>query len=482
MKKKYPTPPLSKKKVSILVGICSCLSARERRDTLRETWLRHPQPGIECLFFLGSDQPLPGEENDTVSLPARDDYDHLPEKVMAFFQYALEHYDFEWLFKCDDDTYLMLERLMSPLEPGLELIGDESLARRGAPSGGAGYYLSRSLVEKIVQIPDVPATGAEDLIYGEIAQTLKAKSKSTPLLQMASAPCPLPDNEIVSAHWCPPAIIRAIESLRTAEPIASYDVTHKHWQDKILFYDNGLFRRLSSGCMGRYEHTPNALTLRWFSWAEETTVPVEDYYIGSSMVMQTSAGSAPLKKTSGIQEENNSLLLVQYGCGTNFLQGWINLDLPHFNICKPLQWEDESVDAFFLEHVIEHVSAPDAYFFFTEAFRTLRKGGVLRLAYPDIIRISREATPEYLQFLQSKGWGDGTPASAIRNIVINHGHRTAWSSETLTLVLESVGFTVIPVSPGNSEYPWLRNLESHDSQLGHTFNLIETECLECIKN
>ena len=48
-----------------------------------------------------------------MALWVEDDYRHLPAKGLAFYQYALEHYDFDWLFKCDDDTWLALDRLES---------------------------------------------------------------------------------------------------------------------------------------------------------------------------------------------------------------------------------------------------------------------------------------------------------------------------------------------------------------------------------
>lgn len=44
-----------KKKVSILVGICSARGLEERRNAVRDSWLRHPQEGVECLFFIGGE-------------------------------------------------------------------------------------------------------------------------------------------------------------------------------------------------------------------------------------------------------------------------------------------------------------------------------------------------------------------------------------------------------------------------------------------
>ena len=44
-----------KKKVSILVGICSGQGLEERRNAVRDSWLRHPQEGVECRFFIGGE-------------------------------------------------------------------------------------------------------------------------------------------------------------------------------------------------------------------------------------------------------------------------------------------------------------------------------------------------------------------------------------------------------------------------------------------
>ena len=49
--------PLRGKKLSILVGICSCDNAYQRRAACHETWLSYQQPGFECRFFLGLDTP-----------------------------------------------------------------------------------------------------------------------------------------------------------------------------------------------------------------------------------------------------------------------------------------------------------------------------------------------------------------------------------------------------------------------------------------
>src|SRR5690606_20183194 len=118
-----PSPSPS---VRILVGICSSRKNRQRRDAIRRTWMSAPVNGIRCVFFVGAgDHPL--DEPDTVALDCPDDYDHLPAKVIGFFTHCLENFEFDWLFKCDDDTYVALDRLGQLISPENGLIGNEFL-------------------------------------------------------------------------------------------------------------------------------------------------------------------------------------------------------------------------------------------------------------------------------------------------------------------------------------------------------------------
>lgn len=185
--------------------------------------------------------------------------------------------------------------------------------------------------------------------------------------------------------------------------------------------------------------------------------------------------------TMDMRTTNNPGLKLHLGCQHNRIEGWENLDYPDVDICKPLRWSDESAQFIFLEHVIEHVPPPDAYRFLEEAWRVLVPGGVLRLAFPDVIQIARMANNSYLNFVKSHGYGDGTHGSAVKAIVTCHGHLGVWSADTMRVVLESVGFIVEIREPGISRISELRNLEHHCHQIGDEFNRIETICLDAMK-
>ena len=483
-----PTSPRSKKKVSILVGICTCANTEKKRETVRKTWMAQSVPGIECRFFLGRRE-TPEKEEDVIALWVNDDYDHLPEKVLAFFRYALECYDFDWLFKCDDDTYVALDRLAALVDDRYDLIGDSSLKAKGAPSGRAGYFLSRSMVEKIVAYSDIPSTGAENLIFGELALRLGARTLASNRLNMNSIPYPMKDNDVVTAHWCPPEHFQGTEDFQDFFPITVYEGRHAHWTDSLLFYRDGTFRREKTGCSGQYiAYGSKKLILKWFHWPEEILVRDGENYSGSSLSLSRKPGQPdlpavlyPEQVTGNVDESSSGLFLIQMGCGTNILPGWINLDLSKYDITRPLPWEDGCVDAYFLEHMIEHVLPAEAYGFFKEAWRTLKPGGVLRLSFPDLLRIAKRSTPEYIRFLEENHWGDGSPGSALRNIIENHHHKALWTAETLAAILESLGYEISICSLGESSHPHLQGVEKHATQQGHAFKDLETSCVEAMK-
>lgn len=280
----FPLVSKERVKVHILVGICSCHAARERREACRETWLSSIPEEIACKFFLGNktkdaasspeDEKCPSEDfSDVVELDVNDSYSFLPAKGIAFYKYALQHYDFDWLFKCDDDTYVALERLASVCREGYDMIGDISVAKRGAPSGGAGYLMSRQLVEQFVaHESEISKTGAEDVIFGCTARALGARMCADERLNLGNTPSPMQNNELVSCHWCSPQKLRDIHLLRFHQDEAEvYTAVHPYWRDEIRFFPNGRFMRCQSGCCGKYSYEDGKRVLRliWDEWPEE---------------------------------------------------------------------------------------------------------------------------------------------------------------------------------------------------------------------
>lgn len=477
-----------KRRVKILVGICSTNSYVNRRSAQRETWLQNQTSEIECIFFLGGSVPS-GEENDCVSLNVPDDYQNLPLKVLRFFEYALNYYEFDWLFKCDDDTYVALDRLKNLPDDNYSLIGDMSLDKRGAPSGGAGYMLTRSLVQKIVSEKNIPQIGCEDIIFGNIALKLGAKAMATDRLCMHNSCYPSSDNNIITAHWCSIEQMKMIDLFYRSKPQIICYGEHCDWGDDFLFYKEGVFRANISGKYGSWLFSENGvLILRWSNGDVENLIFIGNLYVGSKLkIIPPAPRFMPNALVELVFKSEicfkifEAPLYLHIGCGKNYLNGWLNLDMPNFDITKSLPLEDCSVDAIFLEHVIEHILPSEAYNFFQEAMRILKVGGILRLAFPDILRIANKSTDEYVKFIKNNGWGDGNSGSEIRSIIVNHGHKSIWTEETMIITLRSVGFLVNHVALRESSFPHMENLESHGDQIGDAINFLETSCVEAQK-
>lgn len=251
---------------TVLIGICSCRGNGARRAAVRETWAKNPQGNTRPVFFVGEGE---GQlEDDVVVVSgAPDDYQHLPAKVQGFFRQMLEESSFDWLFKCDDDTYVALDRLVELTRLGYEHAGDgDWMPLRRAASGGAGYLLSRRLVSELAANESLPRTGAEDVIVSGAAVTLcGGRYLATRRLCYHSRRYPRWDNNQITAHWLSPERMKAVHTLCSGQPWHVMTIHHLTWQDQIEFYEDGIFARVSCDESGVWDTDENGqVELRWF--------------------------------------------------------------------------------------------------------------------------------------------------------------------------------------------------------------------------
>lgn len=126
-----------------LIAIPSCARDRRTQDPQRALL-----KGVDYRFFLGAGNHWWAAQ-DEVILPVRDDYMALPAKVRSAFQWALDH-DYDYVFKCDRDTFIHADRLMAAVPEGKDFVG-----LVGNPGdccgGGAGYWVSRLAMVSYLQ-------------------------------------------------------------------------------------------------------------------------------------------------------------------------------------------------------------------------------------------------------------------------------------------------------------------------------------------
>ncbi len=128
-------------KLLLAVTACHLPGDRAKVQAQRDTWVKDVE-GMDVRFFLGKG----GSEivQDEVMLDCGDGYADLPEKVRLMCKWALDH-GYDYIFKCDSDTYVQPQRLLKALPVGHDYCG-----RLRGPSGtwkspyasGFGYWLS----------------------------------------------------------------------------------------------------------------------------------------------------------------------------------------------------------------------------------------------------------------------------------------------------------------------------------------------------
>lgn len=87
--------------------------------------------------------------------------------------------------------------------------------------------------------------------------------------------------------------------------------------------------------------------------------------------------------------------LLNIGCGSTFHPAWINLDLhsdsPYVrahDVRKPLPFPNDSIDAVYTAHMLEHLDRKAAESAVREMWRVLCPGGVVRVVVPDLAGIA----------------------------------------------------------------------------------------------
>ena len=187
------------------------------------------------------------------------------------------------------------------------------------------------------------------------------------------------------------------------------------------------------------------------------------------------------RKVQKIFAEKTSLKL-HLGCGTVYKEGWVNIDNnSDNNITKldlnwdlryPMPFPKNSVDFIFHEHMLEHLTSDEGQTFLKDCKRVLKKGGVMRIAMPDL----RACIDTYLDddwkehnkaFLKKFGMDHIKTKAEMLNINFrNWGHKWLYDWEELERRLKDVGFAKIEQKKlRQSNYPELKNLETRNESI-----------------
>ena len=139
---------------------------------------------------------------------------------------------------------------------------------------------------------------------------------------------------------------------------------------------------------------------------------------------------------------------LNLGSGNVLLKGWVNIDISPVadfqqDLTQPLKFADNSIDYIYSEHFLEHIEYDQAVNLIKECFRVLKKGGVIRIATPDLTHLVNK----YKGNWKDQDWlsHDDYKFIQTKGMMINHafrgwGHKYLWNKEDLARVFIMAGF------------------------------------------
>lgn len=193
----------------LIISIESAEKYEKRQALCRRGWLRafaSKHPDVEAFFVVGGGLGGASCNGDVVSVAASDAYEGLPQKTRRLFEYVLDKYEFDFLYKCDDDTFVHVDRLVAHLNQD-DYVGRVNTWQRDRKSiyaeGGAGYILSKCAVKLAVENFLYPEgiNGAEDVCVALALRTIGILPVNDDRLSQQPTPSPSKSNDQISCHY-----------------------------------------------------------------------------------------------------------------------------------------------------------------------------------------------------------------------------------------------------------------------------------------
>ncbi len=140
--------------MKILTTILTCTSTQHRANACLSTWVKDIKTPHEYYFYGSKTQSEKMPKTWNCEPNDGEGRSRLPEKTYKMLIESLNH-DWDFLFKCDDDTYVNFNKLVEFLETydanddlylGMKIVNPFAYAQ-----GGAGYALTRTAVKKCVE-------------------------------------------------------------------------------------------------------------------------------------------------------------------------------------------------------------------------------------------------------------------------------------------------------------------------------------------
>lgn len=175
--------------------------------------------------------------------------------------------------------------------------------------------------------------------------------------------------------------------------------------------------------------------------------------------------------------DKTEMTLLHLGCGPIHLPGWVNIDkewkhnpdiqMDYLKLSDVFQ--SCSVDHIFSCHSIEHLAWPDGVIKFLRAtLVALRRGGVLRLVVPDLMKVAKlYVAGDDLKGIYDGPYHEGPDCPATRFMYFCRAweHTVLFDEQLLSMLMSEAGYVQIGrMSFGQSDIPELCNIDRFESE------------------
>jgi predicted SAM-dependent methyltransferase len=202
----------------------------------------------------------------------------------------------------------------------------------------------------------------------------------------------------------------------------------------------------------------------------------------------------------------NKMTRFHLGCGTNFLNGWLNINywehleqgklyanpnqtngtvLLNHDLRLGIPTDRNSLDAIYHSHFLEHLTYFDGLDFLQKCYEALKIGGIHRLVVPDLEAFAKAYVTQdsfFLKKYKEHVLTDDqnryeTNASIFMGMLHNHEHKCGYDWETLRWALERAGFVRIRrMLFQESDLSDISVVEAYSP-----LRALESICVECYK-
>ena len=167
------------KKVLILVMSSCHPEYAALEDSIKETWYNYRNDDVEIIFYKGSGSTH--FDNVNLYLECVDDFNGLGQKTLLAFDFVLQNFDFEYIYRSNLGAFVDVTKLLSFLKDKPKdsfycgVIGTDTyyFNKEVKFASGSGYFLSKDLVKLVSDNKHLwPHHAVDDVALGYLMSLL----------------------------------------------------------------------------------------------------------------------------------------------------------------------------------------------------------------------------------------------------------------------------------------------------------------------